>query len=449
MAMFSALGRTTGWLEARLDLLRRLRGPGVEDFTARVKELVVIASSSRGGSSMLAELLRSSNRLLHLRAEFNPFLRLVHLDFPHSGSDSDRLDERHARSLGPDARRVLDCELSLDAGTAQEAVEDDDRFLLDAAWRFTIQWPELELDLGMWGDAARAALARARRPGGGAGSWRVDPALFQRELLCRLRGAGVAVDPWRYDLPRAMLEAAFPAERPGGPPRGPLVEEPPFVCPRPWRRASADQLDGMALVVKTPSNAHRIPFLRALFPNARVRLIHLTRNPAAAINGLFDGWRHNAFQSHRMSEPLQLAGYGERNPADRWWWKFDLPPAWRHWRRASLLEVCAFQWRSSHEAILSAVARGGVECVRVRSEDLTRGPSSCMAELERLSDWLGIPFDGPLRGAAQGGIEPVAATEPPRPSRWRARAGAVQAVLDPAVLAMAEELDYGDQAEWI
>ena len=64
-------------LVTRLATLRRLRGPAVPDFSLRVRELVVVASSSRGGSSMLAETLRESSALLHLHAEINPFLRLV------------------------------------------------------------------------------------------------------------------------------------------------------------------------------------------------------------------------------------------------------------------------------------------------------------------------------------------------------------------------------------
>ena len=75
-------------LRRRLEALRRQRGPALSNFPLRVRELVVVASSSRGGSSMLAETLRASTSLVHLRAELNPFLRLVGLTFPESGSGS-------------------------------------------------------------------------------------------------------------------------------------------------------------------------------------------------------------------------------------------------------------------------------------------------------------------------------------------------------------------------
>src|SRR5512142_2674449 len=56
-------------LAVRLALLHRLRRPAVTGFTSRVREIVLIASSSRGGSSMLAETLRGSPYLLQRSAE--------------------------------------------------------------------------------------------------------------------------------------------------------------------------------------------------------------------------------------------------------------------------------------------------------------------------------------------------------------------------------------------
>src|SRR5579875_3520937 len=66
----------------QLSQLRELRVPGVPDLTSRVRDLVFIASSSRGGSSMLAEMLRYSPDMIHLQGELNPVLRLAGLSFP-------------------------------------------------------------------------------------------------------------------------------------------------------------------------------------------------------------------------------------------------------------------------------------------------------------------------------------------------------------------------------
>jgi hypothetical protein len=441
--MIVARRRSVEPLEDCLEALRRRRGPAVARFTTAVRQLVLVASSSRGGSSMLVELLRRSGSLMHLRAELNPFLRLVGLCFPQCG-DSDALDEDHWRSLPGGLRDVLDRELALDAGRPSDAIVDEDEFILDAAWRFATQWPDLELDLDAWVATARHVLARLRDGEGGC----FDAVRFQLEMLRALRWTGHPVSPWHYDLVRSLVRREFPDVAEDCAPGGTLVEEPPFVLPRPWQRADRHDVETRALVIKTPSNAYRLRFLRALFPSAQVRVIHLVRNPAAAINGLIDGWRHRGFHAHRLAEPLQIAGYGEERPGDRAWWKFDLPPGWRRLARSTLPEVCAFQWRSAHQAILADLEQGEVDARRIRFEDLTGDPATRAACLAGLCEWLGVPFEGPLFDAAWSGIAPVMATERPRPGRWLARASEVRAALDREVYATAERLGYGDEHCW-
>lgn len=429
--------------DRRLAVLRGLRGAGVPSFTERIRELVVVASSSRGGSSMFTDLLRESSDLLHLRAEINPFLRLAGLDHPVAGDD-DRLEPRHWQGLSRRRRRLLDEELALDAGTPAARV-DDGAHLLDVAWRLAVQWPAVDFDPERVVRAGRRVLDRVRRESGwDAGELR-DGRRFQWELLHDLAADGYAVDHRYYDLPGT--DAVRP---PRGAPGDRLVEEPPFVALRAWRRADERDCDTKPLVVKTPSNAYRLAFLRAMFPNARLRVVHLTRNPAASINGLFDGWRHPGFHAHRMTEPLRIAGYSDECPLDRWWWKFDLPPGWRQHTGSPLTTVCAFQWRSAHDAVLDAVRDDGINSVQVRYEDLVSGAESRTRCVARLCDWLGIPFDGTFARAVRDGLDPVVTTKPPSPGRWRRRAEAINEVLAGDVLRTAERLGYGgDPAHWI
>ncbi|GHH88695.1 hypothetical protein GCM10018793_69260 [Streptomyces sulfonofaciens] len=423
----------------RLAPLRELRRSGVRDFSAQVRSVLVIASSSRGGSSMVTETLRASRALLHLQAEINPFLRLAGLGFPDSGTGSDRLDAAHVAALAPAARRLLDEELARDVGTAAD-VPDPEQFALDVAWRFAVQWPELPLDPLAVADAARGVLR-------GAPSW--DPAAVTLSVLRGLHQQGLPVSPWYYDLPRDLLQReAFGAPSPRAPGRL-LIEEPPFVLARPWRRADPADLRERTLVIKTPSNAYRLGFLRALFPNARLRVLHLTRNPAAAVNGLYDGWLHNGFHAHRMTSPLAIGDYVERCEDNRWWWKFDLPPGWQDFTGAPLLDVCAFQWRSSHQAVLDDLDRGPVEGLTLHFEDLIGGPDRRIASFERLSDWLGIPLDGEFRHSVHHGIAPVAATARPRAGRWQDRADLIGRALDARTLQVADRLGYADPTGWI
>ncbi|RME24807.1 MAG: sulfotransferase, partial [Deltaproteobacteria bacterium] len=92
---------------ARIAALAARREPTPTGGLDRISEVIVLASSSRGGSSMFMELLRQHDGLIHLQAEFNPFLALVHRTWPDSGGDSDALDAADAR-LEPRTRARLE-----------------------------------------------------------------------------------------------------------------------------------------------------------------------------------------------------------------------------------------------------------------------------------------------------------------------------------------------------
>ena len=434
-----------GALARTLAGLRRQQGPWVSRFPDRVRDLVLVSSSSRGGSSMLSEVLRRSDRLIHLRAEINPFLRLAGLCHPDAGTGCDLLEAAHLAALDPASRLTLDSELAMDAGRPHDRV-DDGQYLLDLAWRMLVQWPDLKLDPVGLVDAGREVLAGLRGERGWPPDRIGDARLVQLRLLERLRQLGHPVDPWFYDLPAELARTVVPGP-PAGPPGRWLVEEPPFVLTEGWRRASESDLETKPLVIKTPSNAYRMGFLRALFPNARIHVLHLTRNPGAAVNGLVDGWRHHGFHAHRMPRALGIAGYTDHRPEDARWWKFDLPPGWATAAEAPLARVCAFQWRTSHQAILAG-STGRVDYHRLRFEDLPAGPDRRVATLAKVAAWLDIPMEGDLATAASRGVAPVAATAPPAPGRWLARADLIRPHLDDDTLTVAKELGYGIPDRW-
>lgn len=437
-------------LTRQFTALRELRGPALPEFCAQVRHVILVASSSRGGSSMLAAILRATDSLIHLQGEFNPFLRMVGLTYPASGTGSDELDSSHLHSLGPQLREVFDTELALEAGCATDVISDDERFGFDVAWRTALQWPSLGLDPVYVADMACRVLGSLRKEGWWSPGEPDGVAQFQCRLLRELRADGLPVSPRYYDLPEKMLrqeaadgdEVSVPGEV--------LLEEPPFILAGPWRQASEADLATKPLVIKTPSNAYRLAFLRAVFPNARMRILHLTRNPAASINGLYDGWLHNGFHAHRMDHPLEIDGYlGERDPHHRLWWKFDLPPGWRQFTKASLLDVCAFQWRMAHQAVMDDAGAGYVDYLRMRFEDLVTGSERRVKSLAALSDWLGIPFAGPFERSARTGVGPVCATEPPAPLRWRRRASMIYPAIGGQVRECALRLGYGNEDTWI
>ena len=128
-------------VKARLAALAPRRGPFVDNVRNGVQDVVLVASSSRGGSSMFSETLRHSGELLHFQAEVNPFFLLAGLGPGVGGRTSDALPADAAFDAD-----VLDRELALDMGNRQIGTVDLGAWAAEVAWRLQAQWPTLELD---------------------------------------------------------------------------------------------------------------------------------------------------------------------------------------------------------------------------------------------------------------------------------------------------------------
>ncbi|MFA9430700.1 sulfotransferase [Egicoccus sp. AB-alg2] len=425
----------TAAVDHRLAALRERRARHAEPALCdEVRDLVVVCSSSRSGSSLLGELLRRSPELVTTSAETNPQFVV-----PVLGRGPDLLADPSPVCAAGAGREVVRSELSLDLGaaappTAPPSGHDLEVFADHVAWRLTMQWPREPIDP----EHVRAVVADLGVPE------QVDAAWFGR-LLSVLRTSYPSLDARRYDLPAEQLpEGAVPADE-EAPAAEPIVEMAPFVLPRRWRAATPAEVRTRPVVLVTPRNAFRLPLLASLFPAARLRVVHLVRNPAAAVNGLRAGWLHPDFVACRLPE-LDLDGY-DVPPARRDEWSFDLPPHWRELTGRPLVEVCAEQWRSANEATIAAAADLDAERHVVRFEDVVGSPRRRAAALGALADHLGIAA-APLVDHHR--LPVVMATEAPRPGRWRDNAAHLDPVLrDPAVRAMARRLGYGaDPAGW-
>lgn len=132
---------------------------------------------------------------------------------------------------------------------------------------------------------------------------------------------------------------------------------------------------------KTPKNALRIPFLKAVFPDAL--FIYLYRDPKENISSLMEGWRSRRFLSYRS-----LPGWPYLE------WNFFLPPGWSSLRESSLVEIAAYQWKSANAQILEDLRTLPTSrwCL-VRYTDLIRQPKKVFQEL---SDFAGLSWDAQL-----------------------------------------------------
>jgi hypothetical protein len=428
----------------RVARLAERRGPRVADFCARARDVVVVASSSRGGSSVFSETLRASPDLLHLQAELNPLLTLAGLHPLDTGG----LDDAIAPGT-PFDHATLDRELALDAGRRSLGPVDLRRWSTDLTWRLTVQWPGVPWSadrVGQWLEAAWREVLGNRSPDDGLPEGALQA--IHLAIIRHARTEAPEVHPRMWDLDAPRVDAAFPELSAPLPPREAVVEEPPFVPVGPWERATAAELD-KPFIIKTPSNAYRLAFLRSLFPNARFRVLHLTRNPAAAINGLVDGWRYHGFHAHPVEPPLQTAGYADVRPQDARFFKYDLFPGWREVVDRPLVCVAAHQWAAAHRATLQFLDTHS-DFLRVRFEDIVGAPEVRRATFRRVTDWLGVDTHPALQQVIETPLPPVMATARPRARRWFARADALVPALSlPVVQEVAGPLGYTDPDTWV
>lgn len=162
----------------------------------------------------------------------------------------------------------------------------------------------------------------------------------------------------------------------------------------------------VTFVEKTPRNALNLPFLTALFPDAR--FIYLYRDPRENIASLIEAWR-TGLRSGRFVTFRNLPEW------DREAWCFLLPPGWRDMVGRSIADIAAFQWAASNDAIienLQALSPGRFHALSYR--ELIADPSAVLARLCR--------FAGVAGSTAAEVALPLSRTSltPPHPDKWTA-----------------------------
>lgn len=182
-----------------------------------------------------------------------------------------------------------------------------------------------------------------------------------------------------------------------------------------YRRVNPVQ-EPIRLLEKTPENCLRLPFLQALFPDARI--VFLTRDGRANVHSLMEGWRQpHLFPGYAVPEPVRIEGITRQR------WAFTLIPGWQGLLSASLEEVCARQWTACNEAVLTyAQLPGALPLMTVRYEDLTGNPTDTLV---RLASFLELEVEG--IPAYQSGLPVVNVVSSPDEDKWRT--AAVESVL--------------------
>ena len=164
------------------------------------------------------------------------------------------------------------------------------------------------------------------------------------------------------------------------------------------------------LIGKTPRNCFRIPFVDALFPDARY--VFLRRDGRDNINSLINAWRTPRYKTYELPEPHSIPGVDPR------WWKFVLYPGWRTDLAGPLEVVCAKQWKSSNDHALRGLGRIDLDrWVEVSHEAFIERP---VEETGKLMQRLELPYEQSVRDkAAATTTTPINVVTPPERGKWR------------------------------
>jgi hypothetical protein len=423
-----------------------------------VRRVVVINSASRSGSSLLYTLLGLLPGVCSPAGEANPFYKLNTSYDGFNPHVSDRIPERLIDSVIDFAglERDLLSDLRSSGVESETARIDAGRYVDDLLLRLMLQWTDIPFDPA----ELRRCIAGAFAAYAGCNP-RFDTSGFYLLLLERLHAVWPGINPFYYDIGTDRVALRFPfLDVPVTPPVASFtIEEPPFILLPPRREPSAAELGSMTLLLKSTVDCYRMNLIERLFPAADIRVIHLVRNPAATINGLYDGWLHRGFFSHNLDHcfngehpvELRIAGYSDRFPHGRSWWNFDLPPGWESCIGRDLVDVCAFQWHSANNEILEHLATTRRPVCTVHFEELIRSLASRRSAFERLLAFMGQPAqDLALLGLLE--LPVVQSTLPPQLYRWKGRQEMIErALAAPRIVEMAGEFGYRRETmeEWL
>lgn len=417
-----------------------------------VRKVVIINSAPRCGSSFLFSLLRKITGVYSLSGEATPFYKLNGFSPEYPDSDEIPADLAKKTPCREDFSRDLLSDFSLGA-FAEDIVNNDilrNDYLDNLILRFSLQWPVVDFSY----DALRKIIIETfsfyRRV-----NKRFNKEKFYLGLLRRVRAEYPEINPYYYDIPEHLIKEAFPeVEIPAAPPNDILmIEEPPFILLSPRRKVKKEDILEETLILKSSIDTYRMDWMRNIFPNARLKIIYLVRNPLASINGLYDGWLYRGFFSHNLKSflgsgkvklrELRIKSYSDRYEWARWWWKYDLPRGWQDYAQRSLEEVCAFQWYSAQECIHKYLADNKASYCLIKYEDIIKDLNSRFMEIEKIINFIGMAGKVTAEKLGLEKMPVVQATRLPRAYRWQEKKDILLPLLDNRrISSMAERFGY-------
>ena len=158
------------------------------------------------------------------------------------------------------------------------------------------------------------------------------------------------------------------------------------------------------LLEKTPKNILRVPFIKAIFPDAK--FIFLYREPRENIASIIDAWLSNRWITYKSLPGRALP------------WSLLLPPGWQAVSGRAIEEVAAFQWCRAHEVLLDDFSDIPANSVTsVSYQQLLINPQTA---IERLLEFCELPTSSALQQLLTKPLPLSRFTlKPPQADKWR------------------------------
>ncbi len=165
------------------------------------------------------------------------------------------------------------------------------------------------------------------------------------------------------------------------------------------------------MLEKTPKNALRVPFLAAVFPEAR--FIYLHRDPRQVLSSMMEAWASGRF---RMYPNLpNWKGLP---------WSLLLVPGWQDLIGRPLHHIVAAQWHTTTHLLLDDLERVPADRWAVASyAALVADPEP---EIRRLCAAVSLDWDRALTGELPLSRYTVS---PPHPQKWQRHAAEIESVV--------------------
>jgi hypothetical protein len=176
-------------------------------------------------------------------------------------------------------------------------------------------------------------------------------------------------------------------------------------------RLAARPRGTVRMLEKTPKNALRVPFFRALWSDAL--FVFLYRDPRQTIASMIRGWQSGRFRTYRL-----LPNWPEPP------WSFLLVPGWEKLRGLPLPQIVARQWAITTRTLVNDLCAIRPEQVRV--VDYSEFVASPQQQIEALARSLDLSWDRRLQATLPNSRYTLSA---PRPAKWKSLEPEIEAVL--------------------